>query len=121
MSKKHINIRGNGMKSKEWGPRLWFVIHTFALGYPKNPSKKIQKEYKQFYMSIKYTLPCAVCRQGYAKFVKELPLTAAVLKDRNSLFKWTVKIHNKVNKKLNKKHKTIKNARNYYEKFRVKD
>ena len=52
-------------------------------------------------------LPCNDCRKHYKEMIKDNP---PVLVDRNSIFKWTVDIHNKVNTRLNKKIITLKEA-----------
>ena len=31
--------------AKVWGPHYWFVLHTIALRYPKNPNDVTKKKY----------------------------------------------------------------------------
>jgi hypothetical protein len=50
---------------------------------------------------LKYVLPCPTCRAGYAKNVKLLSLKQ--MKNRESLSRWLVGVHNQVNFKLGKK------------------
>ncbi|ARF09954.1 disulfide thiol oxidoreductase, Erv1 / Alr family [Indivirus ILV1] len=85
------------MDSDIWGPYFWFMIHSTSFEYPIKPTKNDKKQYKKFYESFKYVLPCEVCRNNYSEHLKETPIDDEVLKSRKNLFIWTVKIHNKVN------------------------
>ena len=49
-----------------------------------------------------------MCRNNYVDHLKEFPITNQVLKDKESLMGWTVKIHNIVNKSNNKRVVPIK-------------
>lgn len=111
-----------GMMTRWWGPFFWASMHSVAMGYPINPTKKQKKEYKSYFVSIKNVLPCGLCRKSFSKFLKELPLNDKVLKNRKNLFIWTCKIHNKVNKKLSCKQfnrKQMEKKYKFYETFRA--
>ena len=84
-----------------WGPFFWHTMHIVAMGYPNEPTYTHKKAAKEFYESLQIVIPCPVCREHYAKHLKEMPLTAH-LDRRKDLFKWTVVIHNAVNKDLGK-------------------
>lgn len=81
-----------------WGPKAWFFIHNIALTYtPKDRDK-----FKIFFSTLGDVLPCTVCRNHY----KENLVNAELEKGLNSnidLFRWTVDMHNKVNKLQNKR------------------
>jgi hypothetical protein len=100
---------------KVWGPKFWYVFHSVSLSYSKhNPTKAERKQYKYFYEDFQYILPCPTCRRNYYKHLKELPLTDRVLRSSKSLFTWTVMMHNKVNKELNKREIEPKTALKLY-------
>ena len=84
-----------------WGPFFWHTIHIAALGYPNEPNYTEKKAAKEFYESFSQMIPCPVCKEHYSKFLAENPLTPH-LDNRKDLFEWTVKIHNLVNKSLDK-------------------
>jgi hypothetical protein len=84
-----------------WGPFFWHTIHIVALGYPSKPSYAHKKAAKEFYESLKILIPCPECRNHYVKYLEILPLTPH-LDSRDDLFKWTVLLHNEVNKSLGK-------------------
>ena len=97
-----------------WGPFFWHTIHIVALGYPKNPTYTDKKCAKEFYESLAYLLPCNICRQHYKDNLIKNPLTP-FLDSRTDLIKWTVDIHNSVNKMLEKPEWTLEEVLAYYE------
>ena len=98
-----------------WGPFFWHTIHIVALGYPKTPTYTDKKCAKEFYESFAYLLPCAICREHYREHLKKNPI-ATVLDSRTDLIKWTIDIHNSVNKALGKLEWTLEEVLTYYEK-----
>lgn len=83
-----------------WGPAGWHFMHTVAMTYPEIPSDQDKEKYRVFYESIGEVLPCPACRRHYQDNLKKLPIN---LDSRADLFKWTIDIHNEVNKKNKKK------------------
>ena len=84
------------MIPKIWGPKAWFLIHALALNYPKNPNFKEKQEYSNFFKSLKYVLPCLACAKHYEENIKKYPIDN-YLDTTESLFNWTVDLHNMVN------------------------
>ena len=84
-----------------WGPFFWHTIHIVALGYPSEPTYVHKKAAKEFFESLQVLIPCPVCREHYAEHLQKAPLTPH-LDSRTDLFKWTVVLHNAVNKSLGK-------------------
>lgn len=103
-----------------WGPFFWHTIHIVALGYPKSPSYTEKKCAKEFYESLAFLLPCAVCRDHYQEHLKQNPITP-FLDTRNDLLKWTIMIHNKVNKMLKKAEWSEEEILRYYERLGRRD
>jgi hypothetical protein len=99
-----------------WGPFFWHTIHIVALGYPNKPSYTDKKCAKEFYESLAFLLPCAVCREHYKAHISEHPITP-FLDTKRDLLKWTIDIHNKVNKMLEKPEWTELEVVNYYERL----
>jgi hypothetical protein len=84
-----------------WGPIFWMTMHIVALGYPESPSYSEKKAAKEFYEGLQHLIPCPTCKLHYAENLKNLPVTPS-LDNRRDLFKWTVDMHNMVNKQLGK-------------------
>jgi hypothetical protein len=85
-----------------WGSKLWFFIHTIALNFPDNPTYQDIKNYESFFDNLKYIIPCEACRMHYIQRQNNNPVSK-YLTDSNTLFKYTVDLHNEVNKSLDKR------------------
>lgn len=94
----------NGFAPEVWGPSMWFMFHLVAATFPDKPTATDKANYMAFYKSLAHVLPCMGCRKGYAVIIANEPtkLTTRVFSCRQSLFKWTVDAHNRVNAKLKK-------------------
>ena len=103
-----------------WGPFFWHTIHLVAIGYPKQPTYTDKKCAKEFYESFAHLLPCSVCRDHYKQHLAEHPVTP-FLDSRTDLIKWTIMIHNRVNKILNKREWTLEETLTYYERLGHRD
>lgn len=97
------------MNPEYWGPPAWRFIHSVALSYPENPTSNDIENYRNFFISIGNVLPCERCQEHYKKNVSIETLNKALVNNK-SLFKWTVNLHNKVNKYNNKKEFTVQEA-----------
>ena len=86
-----------------WGPHGWKFIHMLALAYPNEPTDEQKKNYKTFFEALQPVLPCSLCANNYKRHITvELPITEAVLKDKESFVKWSIDMHNLVNKETGK-------------------
>lgn len=87
-----------------WGPHMWFMFHLIAATYPDSPTAADKSKYATFYKSLQDVLPCPGCQQGYQIIITSEPtkLGPRTFNSRESLFKWTVDAHNRVNAKLGK-------------------
>jgi len=101
------------MKPNTWGKYYWYVIHITALGYPKNPTQKDRDIYRSFYKTIGQVLPCGKCSTNYERHFQNIPIDM-FLESPETLFRWTVQLHNVVNKELGKKQWSIEFAESYY-------
>lgn len=82
-----------------WGKEGWHFIHFVALAYPEYPTEEDKINYSKFFESLKDVLPCPTCSYNYEKKIKEHP---PALENKKSLFRWTVDVHNSVNKENGK-------------------
>jgi len=96
-----------------WGPFFWNTIHIAALAYPTEPAHAHKKAAKEFFEGLRYLIPCPVCREHYAVHLEKYPLTPH-LDRRTDLFRWTLLLHNEVNKTLNKPTFTEAQALQYF-------
>jgi hypothetical protein len=96
-----------------WGKHYWFVVHVVALKYPEVPTPEDRTTHRDFYASLWKFLPCKSCSQHYRELFEELPIEP-YLGSRDSLFEWTVIIHNRVNATLKKPEMPLKDALRHY-------
>ena len=90
-----------------WGMYGWKFMHYITFSYSNNPTIKDKEIMKNFFMSIKYVLPCEKCRINFNKHLEEYPLNDDVLKNKKTLVIWLMNIHNEVNRIHNKKEYTF--------------
>ena len=110
---------GDGMITAIWGPNMWHYLHTMSFNYPINPTRENKKYYKEFVLNLQHTLPCKYCRLNLKNNFKAHPLKPCHLKDRDSFSRYIYKLHEIVNKMLNKKSGlTYCAVRERYEHFR---
>lgn len=88
------------MEPKNWGKFGWGFIHNVALGYSEDLTYMKKEQYRKFFEAIGDVLPCLDCQIHYKDMLVNNP---PVLVNKDTLFKWSVDIHNKVNERLNKK------------------
>jgi hypothetical protein len=109
----------DGMLTSVWGPSAWHLLHTMSFNYPINPTKEDKKHYRNFVLSLKWTLPCGKCRKNLLKNFQKLPLEMRHMKSRATFSKYIYDLHELINTMLNKKSGlTYDMVRERYEHFR---
>jgi len=103
------------MEPSAWGPFVWSAIHLICLGAPSELSSFEQEQYQQFFNYLTLVIPCASCRVHLKENLRRLPIQS-YLKSRDSLFEWSVKLHNLVNQKLGVKEWAIDDAKKHWDK-----
>jgi hypothetical protein len=118
--KKDYNAN-DGMITSVWGPALWHYLHTMSFNYPVKPSSEEKKHYRDFILTLQHVLPCKYCRINLKTNFKQLPITAADMKNRETYSRYIYNLHELVNKMLNKKSNlTYCDVRERYEHFRAR-
>jgi hypothetical protein len=94
----------NAPQTQEWGPALWRLMHTLSerVGFC---GVKLHEDEKRawigFFSSLKFSLPCPVCRNHYREYLKKNPVESlfnSVGESRRvGLRKWLWDFHNTVN------------------------
>lgn len=96
-----------------WGPFFWHTIHITVLGYPQDPNYSDKKAMKEFLESLQILIPCPICRDHYKSHMSKMPIGPS-LDSRKDLFRWTIDLHNEVNKMLGKREYTETEVIQYY-------
>ena len=119
--KKADFYSGDGFLTTVWGPAQWHMLHTISFNYPVKPTLKQKKQYRDYILSLQHVLPCGACRKNLVKNLKQLPLTMAHMKDRDSLSRYVYNLHELVNRMLKKKSNlSYCDVRERYEHFRAR-
>lgn len=87
--------------SNIWGPHYWFFIHTIASTYPLNPNKTTKRKYYDFIINLPLFIPDEKMGNDFAELLDKYPVSP-YLDNRDSFIRWTIFIHNKINKKMGK-------------------
>lgn len=75
----------------KWGPHFWMTLHIACLGCQDH---KALSEFVEGYM---YIIPCLSCRMHFEQVLVENPVP-----ETGDFFKWSVDVHNIVNKRIGK-------------------
>ena len=109
----------DGMLTSVWGPSMWHYLHTMSFNYPVHPTCLDKERYRNFVLSLKYTLPCGKCRKNLCQNFQKLPLKMKHMKSRGSFSKYIYELHELINTMLNKKSGlTYDEIKERYEHFR---
>ena len=112
---------GDGFVTSVWGPPTWHLLHTISFNYPVKPTKEQKEHYRNFILNLQNVLPCGACRKNLTNNLKELPLTMKDMESRDTFSKYIYKLHEHVNKMLNKtSNLTYCDVRERYEHFRAR-
>ena len=110
---------GDGMLTSVWGPSMWHYLHILSFNYPIHPKHLDKKNYRNFILSLQYTLPCKYCRQNLKNNLKAHPLKICYMKNRATFSRYIYSLHEVVNKILGKKSNlSYCDVRERYEHFR---
>jgi len=101
--KKKDFSSGDGMMVMLWGPLQWTFLHIMSFNYPVNPTNEDKINYKNYILNLQYVLPCKHCRINLKTNLKQMPITSAVMKNRDSFSRYVYELHELVNKMLQKK------------------
>lgn len=92
-----------------WGPCGWTFLHTVTFVYPQHPNQTDKTKIIDFLYSFADVIPCFRCRTDFKYMLhttfgedRRTAIQSQHLKDRETLTRVIIDIHNEVNKKLHK-------------------
>ena len=103
-----------------WGPLFWHTIHITALGYSNEPTYSQKRAAKEFFEALAHLIPCPLCRSHYETHLQKYPISPHLDK-RIDLFRWTVNLHNEVNKSLGKPTQTEMEVVYFYKRIGARE
>jgi hypothetical protein len=97
------------LDSRIWGPPFWFFIHTIAMNYPDRANEVTKRKYYDFVQNLPIFIPNVEMGNRFSRLLDKYPVTP-YLDKRESFIRWTVFIHNKINKMIGKPEMDLKDA-----------
>lgn len=104
------------MKSKqEWGNAVWMLLHYITANMPDRPSSNHIIALKAMINTFTVLLPCTVCRSNLLMNLKMPQLNINnYTKNGQTIFIWSVNLHNVVNSELGKPEFDVEEAWKMY-------
>lgn len=103
-----------GISPECWGPYMWGAIHLISLGAPEQIDSATKNAYSLFFQQLPFILPCASCARHLQENLANSPVEGH-LQGRESLFAWSVQLHNTVNRQLGKPEMPLAQARAHWD------
>jgi hypothetical protein len=108
------NSYDKNLISKEfWANPIWYILHFSAYHAPIILNKQWSLGYKAFVCCLMITLPCSICRNHLKETLPKVPIDNYLF-TRESIFEWSVDLHNLVNKDIHKPIINIQEALKMY-------
>ncbi len=102
----------NHHNRSHWGHPIWESIHTLAANY--DGSQQSAQGFRMYMGSLSSLLPCAECRTNLMRHLQaDLPLTEEHFNNRDTLFLWTYRLHDIINREIGEKRGVYKQSPAY--------
>ena len=86
-----------------WGPLGWMTLHSISINYPENPDTNEKLICSKFIEFFGDCITCHICKTHFIKLYQIYKTRhPEYLNSRYDLFLFIVRLHNTVNKKLDK-------------------
>jgi len=96
-----------------WGPHYWFFLHTVSHTYPIHPNEIIKRKYYDLIQNLPLFIPNPEVSHYVSELLERYPVQP-YLGTRESLVRWVIFLHNKVNTALGKEEMTTMDALESY-------
>tara|TARA_B110000208_G_scaffold134454_1_gene162653 strand:- start:165 stop:584 length:420 start_codon:yes stop_codon:yes gene_type:complete len=104
------------MNAEIWGPHAWMFLHSITLVYPHQPTTEEEQNYYNFFDNLQNILPCEICKSHYKQHLIDYPLMDN-LNSKDSLIRWLINVHNKINIMKGKPEWTYQEVIDHYDKI----
>lgn len=86
-----------------WGPNLWMILHsaTERIGLPqhKNLPQEEFRIWTGLLSSLRYSLPCPVCKKHFSDYYAANPITVV---NKEFIRTWLFNLHYQINERTHK-------------------
>ena len=89
--------------TSRWGPMGWMTLHSISICYPVEPTLIDKQLLNEFMQAFGSTITCSICNEHFSKmFIGYKNNVPTWNNSREDLFIAVCRMHNTVNKRLNK-------------------
>jgi len=89
--------------TKIWGPMGWMTLHSISVCYPEQPTDEDKKILNEFMSAFGASITCHYCRTHFSQMFNDYKRsTPTWLNSKKDLFIAICRMHNAVNKRLDK-------------------
>lgn len=86
-----------------WGPLGWMTLHSMASLYPDTPSDSERKLMTSWLTHFQDTITCPSCRDHFTTALESYRAQfPSMMSSRQTFMVFTLRVHNSVNRRLNK-------------------
>jgi len=94
-----VSLKPSYKDPSVWGPHLWFYLHSMTLALPEKIPAEHSLSIKRLMQALPKILPCGPCGRHLSDHMEEIPIYDRLFL-RDSMVRWMIDIHNRVNKQL---------------------
>lgn len=89
--------------TKVWGPMGWMTLHSISVCYPNSPTQDDKRILQEFMNAFGSSITCVICRNHFASMFRDYKAKVPTwLNSKKDLFIAICRMHNAVNKRLDK-------------------
>lgn len=89
--------------TKVWGPIGWMTLHSVSVCYPELPTESDKRVLQEYMNAFGGSITCVICRNHFATmFADYKRKVPSWLNSKKDLFVAVCRMHNAVNKRLDK-------------------
>lgn len=89
--------------TKVWGPMGWMTLHSISVCYPDEPTQTDKQILQEFMTAFGSCITCVYCRNHFASMFSDYKRKVPTwLNSKKDLFLAICRMHNAVNKRLDK-------------------
>jgi hypothetical protein len=85
----------------EWGPPLWFSLHTIASTYPDVPSEDRRQSIVNMMDGLSKNMPCGICGAHLQDYLSRIPIYPST-ESKAALEEYIYNLHEDVNERNGK-------------------
>lgn len=100
------------LTKEDWGNSIWLMIHLTPLYSPGTPIE-VYNNLKAMLSCLRFILPCQKCQMHLSENLADIDIDSCAT-SREQLFECTWRLHNIVNKSLDKRQPSLQEARALY-------